>query len=117
MNGVVFLSYSASERGERWGPGGTDWVVSVIAALCVFICALMVVCAYKQARKRRASESEKGVLRAEFMHGDNEKVFHICLGLFDPFFSCFSESFPTLRVLLLFLCHCYSTQSLHMHIL
>lgn len=54
MNGVVFLSYSASERGERWGPEGTGWVVSAIAALCVFICVLMVVCPYKQTRKRRA---------------------------------------------------------------
>lgn len=35
VNGVVFLSYSAPERGERWGPGGRGWVVSVIADPCV----------------------------------------------------------------------------------
>lgn len=46
VNGVVFLSYSALERGERWGPGGTGWVVSMIGNLCVFMCALMAVCAY-----------------------------------------------------------------------
>ena len=38
VNGVVFLSYSAPERGERWGPGGTGWVVSVIGDLCVCLC-------------------------------------------------------------------------------
>lgn len=38
VNGVVFLSYSAPERGERWGPGGTGWVVSMIGKLCVCLC-------------------------------------------------------------------------------
>lgn len=33
VNGVVFLSYSAPERGERWGPRGTGWVVSMISEL------------------------------------------------------------------------------------
>lgn len=48
VNGVVFLGYSAPERGERWGPGGTGWVVSVIGDLCVFMCVLMAVCACKK---------------------------------------------------------------------
>lgn len=37
MNGVVFLSYSAPERGERWGPEATGWVVSVIGELRVLM--------------------------------------------------------------------------------
>lgn len=49
VNGVVFLSYSVPERGERWGPGGTSWVVSMIGELCV----LIAVCACKKVRKRK----------------------------------------------------------------
>lgn len=36
--GVHFLNYSAPEWGERWGPGGTDWVVSLIGELCTCLC-------------------------------------------------------------------------------
>lgn len=39
VNGVVFLSFSAPEQGERWGPGGTGWVVSMISDLWVCLCA------------------------------------------------------------------------------
>lgn len=53
MNGVVFLSSSAPERGERWGPGGTEWVVSMIGNLCVFMCVLMAVCACKKVGERK----------------------------------------------------------------
>lgn len=53
VNGVVFLGYSAPERGERWGPGATGWVVSMIGELCVFMCVLMAVCACKRVRKRK----------------------------------------------------------------
>lgn len=55
MNGVVFLSYSAPERGESWGPGGTGWVVTVISDLCVFMCVLMAVCALQRVRRERSS--------------------------------------------------------------
>lgn len=46
VNGVVFLSYSTPERGERWGPGGTGWVVSMIGNLsvCVYVCVNGYVC-------------------------------------------------------------------------
>lgn len=55
VNGVVFLSYSAPERGESWGPGGTGWVVNVITDLCVFMCVLMAACACKKVRRERSS--------------------------------------------------------------
>lgn len=54
VNGVVFLSYSAPERGESWGPGGTGWVVSVISNLCVFMCVLMAACPCKKSQRRKA---------------------------------------------------------------
>lgn len=38
VNGVVFLSFSAPEQGERWGPGATGWVVSMIGDLRVCLC-------------------------------------------------------------------------------
>ncbi len=46
VNGVVFLGYSAPERGERWGPWGTGWVVSMIGDLCVcvYVCVNGCVC-------------------------------------------------------------------------
>lgn len=60
MNGVVFLSYGSSERGERWGPGGTGWVVSMITDLrmCVYVCVNG--CAFVE-----ESQKEKGVPCAE----------------------------------------------------
>ena len=55
VNGVDFLSYSAPERGERWGPRGTGWVVSMICNLCVFMCVLMAVCACTKSERERSS--------------------------------------------------------------
>lgn len=39
VNGVVFLSSSAPERGERWGAGARGWVVSAIRDLCTRVYA------------------------------------------------------------------------------
>lgn len=59
VNGVVFLSSSAPERGERWGAGARGWVVSAVRDLCARVYA-------RVNGSALAGESEK---RKEFREG------------------------------------------------
>lgn len=78
--------------------------------LRVFMCVLMVVSACRKVRKRKEFHMSS--------HGNNQKhniIFHS--SQFNPvFLFWFLINFLFLRLLLI-LCHCYSMQSLHMHIL
>lgn len=113
VKGVVFLSYAASERGKRWDPGGVPlagW--SARLQTCVNVCVNARVCV------RESQKIKKGSVCMVPNHGDNGKDSHISQGPFDLSFSFFFKThFSFLRLLLLFLCHCFSTHSLHMHIL
>ena len=91
MKGVVFLSYSASERGERWSPRGTGWVVSMFPDLCVCVYVCVNDCGYMQ----ESPKEKRSSLCKVSNHGNNEKKLLIfCISLTYLFLKRNTFSFP-----------------------